>query len=96
MATFISTLSFTEQGAKAIKQTCARAEAFGADAGKLGVEVRDIFWTLGATDGVIVFDAPDDETATSAMLKLASAGNVHTQTARAYNAQEMIAIIGKA
>ena len=29
----------------------------------MGVKVRDIFWTLGHFDGVIVFDAPDDETA---------------------------------
>jgi uncharacterized protein with GYD domain len=94
MATFISTLSFTEQGARAIKNTCNRAEAFRADAAKLGGKVRDIYWTLGSTDGVIIFDAPDEETATSLMLNLSSAGNVRTQTARAYNAEEMSAIVG--
>ena len=94
MATFISTLSFTDQGAKAIKQSCARAEVFKSDAAKRGVEVRDIFWTLGAVDGVIVYDAPDEETATALMLDLAAAGNVRTQTARAYNAEEMAGIIG--
>jgi uncharacterized protein with GYD domain len=43
----------------------------------------------------VVFDAPDEETATALMLYLGSFGNVHTQTARAYNAEEMEPILGK-
>jgi uncharacterized protein with GYD domain len=43
----------------------------------------------GPFDGLIVFDAPDEETATALMLQLGSLGNVHTQTARAYKAAEM-------
>ena len=95
MATFISTVQFTEQGMKDIKATRKRAEAFKAAAAKMGVEVKNIFWTLGPFDGVVVFDAPDDETATALMLHLGSFGNVHTQTARAYQAAEMEQIIGK-
>jgi uncharacterized protein with GYD domain len=57
--------------------------------------VKDIFWTLGPFDGLVVFDAPDDETATALMLHLGTFGNVHTQTARAYQAAEMEQILGK-
>ncbi len=95
MATFISTVKFTDQGIKDIKATCKRASAFKAAAEKMGVEVRDIYWTLGPFDGVVVFDAPDDETATALMLQLGSFGNVHTKTGRAYKAAEMEQILGK-
>ncbi|MEX2560929.1 MAG: GYD domain-containing protein [Pirellulales bacterium] len=95
MATFVSTIKFSEQGIKNVKDTCKRAEAFKGAAKKMGVKVRDIFWTLGPFDGLMILDAPDDETATALMLQLGSLGNVHTQTARAYNAAEMQAILAK-
>ena len=61
----------------------------------MGVKVKDIYWTLGAFDGAVVFDAPDDETATALMLSLAAQGNVQTQTARAFGAKEMDKILSK-
>lgn len=95
MATFVSTVQFTDQGMKDIKATSKRADAFKSAAEKMGVDVKNIFWTLGSFDGLIVFDAPDEETATALMLHLGSFGNVHTQTARAYQADEIEQIIGK-
>lgn len=95
MATFISTIKFSDQGISNIKETCKRAAAFKTAAKKLGVKVRDLYWTLGPYDGVLVFEAPDDETATAVMLQLSSRGNVHTQTGRAYKAAEMQAVIDK-
>ena len=94
MATFITTLHFTEQGIKAARDTCERAAAFKATAQKLGVKVTGIYWTLGAFDGVIVLDAPDEATATAALLHLGSLGNIRTQTARAFDAAEMQKVLG--
>ena len=94
MVTFITTLHFTEQGIKAVRDTCDRAAAFKATAKKMGVKVSGVYWTLGAFDGVIVFEAPDEAAATAAMLHLASLGNIRTQTARAFDATEMQKIIG--
>jgi uncharacterized protein with GYD domain len=94
MATFITTMHFTEQGIKSVRDTCDRAAAFKATAKKLGVKVTGIHWTLGAFDGVIVCEAPDEETATAALLHLGSLGNIRTQTARAYDAAEMQKILG--
>ena len=51
MATFITTLHFTEQGIKAVRDTCERAAAFKSTAKKLGVTVKGTYWTLGAFDG---------------------------------------------
>ena len=94
MATFITTMHFTEQGIKAVKETCQRAVAFQAAAQKMGVKVTGLYWTLGTFDGVIVFEAPDEATATAAMLHLSSLGNLRTQTARAFDATEMQKIVG--
>ncbi|HUS40420.1 MAG TPA: GYD domain-containing protein [Pirellulales bacterium] len=61
----------------------------------MGAEVKNIFWSLGPFDGCIVFDVPDDKTATALMLQLGSFANVQTQTARAYQAAEMEQIVAK-
>lgn len=96
MATFISTVKFTQQGIKGINETTKRAATVKAVGKKLGVKVTDIFWTLGDHDGVLIFEAPNDETATSMLLHLGSLGNIHTTTCRAFTAAEMDKILAKA
>jgi uncharacterized protein with GYD domain len=96
MATFISTIKFTAQGMTNIQDTCKRAAAVKAAAKKMGVKITDTFWTLGAFDGLIVFEAADDETATALLLYLGAQGNVQTQTARAFTASEMEKILAAA
>lgn len=95
MATFITTMHFTEQGIKTVRETCTRAATFKAAAEKLGVKLTGIYWTLGAFDGVIICEAPDDQTATAALLHLGSLGNIRTQTARAYDAADMQRIVSR-
>jgi uncharacterized protein with GYD domain len=94
MATFITTVQFTEQGIKAVRDTCDRAEALMATAERLGVKVTGLYWTLGAFDGVLILEAPNEATATAALLHLGSLGNLRTQTARAFDAAEMQKILG--
>ena len=94
MATFITTMHFTEQGVKAVRDACDRAATFKAAAEPLGVKVTGIYWTLGAFEGVLVWEAPDEETATAALLHLGALGNMRTQTARAFDAAEMRKILG--
>jgi uncharacterized protein with GYD domain len=94
MATFITTMHFTEHGIKAVRDTCDRAAAFKAAAEKLGAKVTGEYWTLGAFDGVLILEAPDEATATAALLHLGSLGNLRTQTARAFDAAEMQKILG--
>jgi len=89
MATFVTLLKFTEQGIKNVSQTTKRAEAFREMAKKMGVTVKDNYWTLGRYDAVAIYEAPDDETAIRLMLTLGSLGNVRTETLRAYSAKEM-------
>lgn len=95
MATFITTIKFTEQGISGIGETTKRAAAVKASAKKMGVKVTNIYWTLGDYDGVLIFEAPDDETATALLLHLGSMGNVHTTTVRAFTAPEIDKILAK-
>jgi uncharacterized protein with GYD domain len=93
MPTFVTTIRFTEQGVKEVGQTTQRATAFGAAARQIGANVLHQFWTTGEFDGLIVFDAPDDETATTLTLRLAAQGYVRTTTCRAFTAAEMTKVL---
>ena len=94
MATYITTIKFTQQGIKNFRKSPKRAAALKAAAKKMGVEVTNIYWTLGDSDGVLIFNAPDEVTATAAMLYLSSQGNVHTATSRAFDSSEIEKVIG--
>ena len=93
MATFISLLNFTDQGIRSVQDSPDRAEAFKTMAENLGVTVKGIYWTVGHYDLVVILDGPD-EAVTSALLSVGAIGNVHTETLRAFSAEEMRQIIG--
>ena len=95
MAKYVSLLQFTDQGIRTIKDTIKRSEATTAEAAKMGVKITEAFWTMGAYDVVILFDAPDDETVSALSLKLGSLGNVKSQTMRAFRKEEMENILAK-
>ena len=95
MATYVTLIKFTEKGTKNVKDTCKRAADFKTGAKKMGIEVKETYWSMGAYDGVLIFEAPDDETATAAMLSLSSQDNVTTQTMRSFTAAEMSKILAK-
>ena len=59
MSTYIILHTFTDQGIRNIRDTTKRADAVRDLAKKLGVQVRDIYWTLGNVDIVGIFDAPE-------------------------------------
>ena len=95
MNTYIALIDFTEQGIRDIKKTSSRAELFKDAAQKAGVVVREIFWTLGAHDGVLILESPDDESVTAALLDLGRQGNVRSQTLRAFDRSAIGPILSK-
>lgn len=95
MATYIALVNFTDQGIRYIKQTTERAKGLVNAAAKMGVTIKDIYWTMGPFDALFTADAPDDETMTILAISLGSLGNVRTQTMRAFSAEEMNSILGK-
>jgi uncharacterized protein with GYD domain len=95
MATYIVLGSFTDQGIRNVKDTTKRADAFKELAKSLGATVKDVYWTLGQYDLTAIVDAPDDMSVTALGLALGKAGNVRTQTLRAFSRADMDAILGK-
>ena len=95
MVTYLILINFTEQGIRNIKDSPKRAAAATELARGFGIEIRDIFWTLGAFDGAVLIEAPDDQAVTAWALKLGSLGNVRTQTLRAFRANEFENIAAK-
>ena len=93
MATFIALLDYTDQGIRNIADSTQRADKFASMAERAGAKVVAQYWTIGSHDGVLVLEAPSDETASSLLLALCATGNVRTTTLRAYEwaeAQDLI------
>ena len=95
MATYVILMKFTDQGARAASESPKRAAAFKEAAGQLGVQVQSVYWTLGRYDVVLTLEGSEDAVV-GAMMKVAELGNVHTQTLRAFSAEELGRITGKA
>jgi uncharacterized protein with GYD domain len=95
MATYVGLIQFTDQGIRNIKDTVKRGEAAIAEAEKMGMKIVEEFWTMGAYDVVVLFEAPDDETMSAFMLKIGSLGNVKSTTLRAFRRKEMEDILAK-
>jgi uncharacterized protein with GYD domain len=94
MPTYITLIRFTDQGARAIRETAQRAAAFRKEAEGAGVTVRQVFWTMGAFDGLLILEAADEQAAAKVLFDLAAKGNVHTQTLRAFDESEIRQIVG--
>jgi uncharacterized protein with GYD domain len=62
---------------------------------KYGVRISQIYWTVGPHDLVGIVEAPDDESLSAFLLELASAGNLRSTTLRAYDRDEMSAVLGR-
>jgi uncharacterized protein with GYD domain len=92
---YVSLIQFTDQGIRNIKDTVKRGDAAMAEARKLGMKITEEFWTMGAYDVVVMFDAPNDETMSAFTLKIGSLGNVKSQTLRAFRREEMENILAK-
>jgi uncharacterized protein with GYD domain len=95
MATYIVLNSFTDQGIRSVKDSTKRADAVRELAKKFGVTAKEFFWTLGSYDIVAIYDAPDDASMTAFGLAIGAAGNVRTQTLRAFSREEMNGVLAK-
>jgi uncharacterized protein with GYD domain len=95
MKTYVMLLNFTDQGIRNVKDTTKRVDAIRELAKSVGVTVRDIYWTLGQYDIIAILDAPDEVAATALGLSIGKAGNVRTQTLRAFSQVEMGPILSR-
>ena len=95
MGYYIILANYTTVGVRNIKATTQRAKDFRSKTEKAGVKVKDIYWTMGNYDVVIIAEGPDDETMAGVLFALSRLGNVTTQTMKAFPLAAMEDIIGK-
>ena len=95
MRSYVILANWTDQGAKNSRDTLKRARSFRALIESRGGKLREHLYTFGEYDIVMVTEFPDDDTATAAVLALASLGNVRTKTMRAFTDGETAAIIAQ-
>lgn len=93
MATYISLIRFTEQGARNIKKSVDRAHAFDQAAEKAGVTIEGQYWTIGPYDGVLIKSTDESRKALHCLAELTSFGNVSIQTLTAFEDTEFAEIV---
>jgi uncharacterized protein with GYD domain len=95
MPTFVILGKYTEQGARNIRESPKREEAFRRACEKQNARVKDVYRTMGRYDIAAIVEAPDDVTMSSLLYSLGSFGNVRTETLRAFTQQETEAAFAK-
>ena len=93
MGHYVTLIRYTQQGASRIKESPARLDAARTAAEKAGGKIHAWFLTMGKYDAVIVSEFPNDEASAKFMLATSAAGNVTTQTMKAFTEDEYRKII---
>ena len=95
MPTYVSLLNWTEQGVKSFRQSTERAREFFKLVEAAGGKVRELVWTVGEYDLVSIVEYPDEESGEAALLQLGAAGNIRSNSLRAFSSSEMEGIIAR-
>ena len=93
MPTYISLLRWTAQGVQSLKDSPSRLDAARKSFAAAGVRLKDFYMVTGQYDLVVVCEAPDYTAMAKAMLVVASHGNVHSETLRAFTEDEYRGIV---
>jgi uncharacterized protein with GYD domain len=93
MPIYISLIKYTHQGIGTIKEAPARLDANKEVLNRYGSELKAFYLTMGRYDIVTISEAPDDAAAAKVALTVGSAGNVTTETLRAFTEDEYREIV---
>ena len=93
MATYVSLIEFTEQGASHVKDSTKRAQAFDEAALAHGITIVGQYWTIGRYDGVLILQADTEQQVLRCLVDLAAAGNVKAESLQAFSAAEFEKLI---
>jgi uncharacterized protein with GYD domain len=93
MPHYVILWNWTDQGIRTVKDSPKRLASFRAELEKVGGKLVGEYYTMGQYDGVVIVDAPSDETIMSILLGDASKGNFRSMTLKAYPMSEAGKII---
>jgi uncharacterized protein with GYD domain len=88
MPTYIMLNRYTPQGIANVKQSPSRIDALRKTFRDAGARIKEAYLVMGRYDTVLVFEAPDDETCARLSLTIGQAGNVQSETLRAFSEEE--------
>ena len=95
MPTFILELSWTNQGIRTVKDVPKRGQVGRELAKKFGAEIKQIYFTSGDSDILVIVEAPNGDDVVNAALAIAGQGNVRTHMKRAWTEAEMAKIVSE-
>ena len=93
MPHYVILWNWTDQGIRSVKDSPQRLASFRAQLEKVGGKLVGEYYTMGQYDGVVIVDAPSDETIMSILLGNASKGNFHSITLKAFPTSDASKII---
>ena len=97
MSIYIVLANWTDQGARAVKDSPRRFDAAKKALEEMGGEMKSFYMTMGDYDLVAIYEAPDDAVAARFTLQVAQLGNIRTRTMKAFPEtayREIIASLG--
>jgi uncharacterized protein with GYD domain len=93
MPTYITLLRWTQQGIQHIKESPVRLDQAREAIKAAGGELKAFYLTMGQYDAIAIADAPNDEAYARTLLAIGSAGDVRTETLRAFAEEDYRKII---
>jgi uncharacterized protein with GYD domain len=93
MPLFVLSLSWTDQGIRNVKEVPKRAKAARDLAKKVGVDIKQVYLTSGASDLLVFVETANGDNVAKFAMALGAQGNVRTRTARAWSESEMVKMI---
>jgi uncharacterized protein with GYD domain len=96
MPTFICFLNWTDQGAKAAKDSGKRYQAARNAAEKLGGRLISAYVTTGQYDVVATVEMPTGEAMTKLAVAITQSGSARTTTVRAFSPEEFSKLAAEA
>jgi len=84
VTTYIMLVKWTDQGIRNVRESPKRLDAVKKQLEDMGGSFKAFYMTMGKYDMVLIGEAPDDAVAARFSLQIGMAGNVRTQTLKAF------------
>ncbi len=88
MPTYVSLIRYTQKGVESIKDGPSRLDAAKQVFRAYGAEIKAFYLTMGQYDAIVISEGPDDVTTAKVALAIGSAGNIRTESFRAFTEDE--------
>lgn len=94
MPHYVTLVRYTHQGISRIKDSPSRLDAARKAAEAEGGKIHAWYLTMGQYDAILISEFPNDEACAKFTLSTGAAGNISTETLKAFSEAEYRKIIG--